>query len=202
MTKNHVAMRGQRGFVLISSLILLMLLTLIGAAMVNLGTVNLRIINNTQRQMEARSVAQRVIDQIISANFTKNGATLDAVLSGSPYTVALADGAYKSYQVAILERPCMQQFRQFALDDARTAIDPTVNECVGPYCKCVQGAASYCSDTLWRIRAQVSEGWFGANEGVVQGVSLVVDVENDLFHNGLTYESNKSSTDSDNPYCH
>lgn len=202
MTKNHVSMPGNRGFILISSLILLMVLTLIGAAMVNLGTINLRIINNTQRQMEARSVAQRVIDGIISTNFAKNKDTLDAVFGGSPYTVSLADVGYKTYQVSIMERPCMQQFRQFALDDSRMAIDPVVNECVGPYCLCKQGSTTVCSDTLWRIRAQVSEGWFGANEGVVQGVSLVVDVENDLYHNGSDFEADKSSADPKNPYCH
>jgi hypothetical protein len=197
-------MSGQGGFVLISSLILLMMLTLIGAAMVNLGTVNLRIINNTQRQMEARSVAQRVIDGIISANFAKNEDTLTAVFTGSPYTVALADDTYKSYQVSILERPCMQQFRLFASDDPRTAIDSVANECVGPYCLCQQGGSSFCADTLWRIRAEVSEGWFGANEGVVQGVSLVVDIENNLYQYGLDYESEpkRSSADSKNPYCH
>lgn len=214
MTKNHVSMPGQGGFILISSLILLMVLTLIGAAMVNLGTINLRIINNTQRQMEARSAAQRVIDQIISANFVKNEAALAAVTTGSPYTVKLAGevyrageavlsgDTYRSYQVTIAEQPCMQQFRQFALDDARTAINPATNECVGPYCKCVQGATSFCSDTLWQIRARVSEGWFGANENLVQGVSVVVDVENDLYQHGLEYETNKASTDTNNPYCH
>lgn len=202
MTKNHVSMPGQGGFILVSSLILLMVLTLIGAAMVNLGTINLRIINNTQRQMEARSVAQRAIDQIISTNFAKNADTLTAVFTGSPYTVGLADAAYKSYQVRILERPCMQQFKLFASDDPRTAVDPVTNECVGPYCLCKQGSLSLCSDTLWRIRAEVSEGWFGANEGVVQGVSLVVDVENNLYQHGLDYETDKSNPDTKNPYCH
>lgn len=202
MTKNHVAMPGQRGFVLISSLILLMMLTLIGAAMVNLGTINLRIINNTQRQMEARSVAQRVIDGIISANFTKDLDTLKAVFTGSPYTVALADAPYKTYQVGIMERPCMQQFQPFKENDPRTAIDPVTNKCVGPYCLCKQGASTLCADTLWRIRAQVSEGWFGANEGVVQGVSLVLDVENGVYHDAEEYAGTPSSTDEKNPYCH
>lgn len=201
MTSNQVAMRGQAGFVLISSLIILILLTLMGAAMVNLGTINLRVINNTQRQMEARSVAQRVIDGIISTNFVGSAATLDAVVA-APYTVALADSGYKTYSVTIRERPCMQQFKQFVREDPRVQIPTGGTECVGLYCKCVQGADSYCADTLWRIRADVSEGWFGANENLTQGVSLVVDVENALYQRGLEYETNKTSADANNPYCH
>lgn len=193
MTGNRVTQ--QAGFILVSSLILLMLLTLMGAAMVNLGTINLRVINNTQKQMEARSVAQRVIDQIISSNFVGSAATLNAVTGGNPYSVNLADGGYKSYQVNIRERPCMQQFKVFALDDARVSVG-------SPYEKCVQAAEAYCADTLWRIRADVSEGWFGANEGVVQGVSLVVDVENAWYQRGLEYATNMASGDANNPYCH
>lgn len=202
MTSNQVAMRGQAGFVLISSLIILILLTLMGAAMVNLGTINLRVINNTQRQMEARSVAQRVVDGIISTNFVASAATLDAVMTANPYSVALADSGYKTYSVTITERPCMQQFKQFVLDDPRVQIPTGGTECVGLYCKCVQGAESFCADTLWRIQAEVSEGWFGANENLAQGVSLVVDVENALYQRGLEYETNKTSAEPNNPYCH
>lgn len=182
----------QQGFVLITALVFLVALTLIGVAMIGLGTTGVRAVNNMQSQMEARSVAQQVIDGVISANFAASATTLDAVVRS--YTVQLATG-YKQYTVGITARPCMQQFRKFSVvpKDPRTATED--------YKNCVQGAESYCADTLWRVGADVSEGWFGANESVVQGVSLVVDVESGTFHDGERYDTDRTNTDAANPYC-
>lgn len=184
---------GQAGFVLVTAMVFLVALTLIGASMVSLGSSNLRVVSNMQAQIEARSVAQQVIEGIVSSNFAKSAATLEAVRQD--YNVVLAAG-YKDYTVSVDDRPCMQQFKKFSVSpkDPRTALDD--------YKSCVQGADSYCADTVWRIAANVSEGWFGANETVVQGVSLVVDVESGTFHDADKYDTDRTSADPENPYCH
>lgn len=186
------AAHAQRGFILVTALVFLVALTLIGAAMVGIGSANLRAVNNMQAQLEARSVAQQVIDGILSANFAASAATLDAVVTD--YTVQMATG-YKDYTVSITDRPCMQQFKKFSVSPRDVRVDTP------DYENCVQGAESYCADTLWRLRANVSEGWFGANESVSQGVSLVVDVETGTFHDAEKYDTDRSSTDPENPYC-
>lgn len=184
----------QQGFVLITALVLLVALTLIGVAMIGLGTSSVRAVNNMQSQMEARAVAQQVLDGVVSANFAASADTLDAVVRS--YTVQLAAG-YKQYTVSIpaTARPCMQQFRKFSVNprDPRVAMEE--------YKNCVQGAEAYCADTLWRLSADVSEGWFGANESVVQGVSLVVDVESGTFHDAEKFDTDRNNDDDSNPYC-
>lgn len=185
--------RAQQGFVLVTALVFLVALTLIGAAMVGIGSASLRAVNNMQAQLEARSVAQQVIDGILSANFAASAATLDAVVTD--YSVQMA-GGYKDYTVSIATRPCMQQFKKFSVSPRDARADTP------DYENCVQGAEAYCADTLWRVRADVAEGWFGANETVSQGVSLVVDVESGTFHDAEKYDSDKSSSEADNPYCH
>lgn len=184
--------RAEQGFVLVTALVFLVALTLIGAAMVGIGSASLRAVNNMQAQLEARSVAQQVIDGILSSNFAASATTLDAVVTD--YTVQMA-GDYKDYTVTIANRPCMQQFKKFSVSPRDVRVDTP------DYENCVQGADSYCADTLWRIRADVSEGWFGANESVSQGVSLVVDVESGTFHDAEKYDTDRSSTDAENPYC-
>lgn len=182
----------QRGFVLITGVVLLVALTIIGVGMIVLSTANLRTVSNMQAQIEARAVAQQVIDEVLSRDFAKSPATLGAVVRD--YSVQPATD-YKTYTVSIARQPCMQQFKKFSVNPK----DPRAS--TPDYENCVQGAESYCADTLWRISADVSEGWFGANESVTQGVSMVVDVESATFHNADQFSTNKTSNDPKNPYC-
>ena len=79
MKPNGRHRQRQRGAILIISLIMLVTLTLIAVTVINLSTVNLRIVNNMQVRLEATSSAQRMIDRVISQNFSQNAATITAV---------------------------------------------------------------------------------------------------------------------------
>lgn len=192
--RNDSRPRRQRGFVLVTAMVFLVALTLIGASMVGLGSSNLRAVSNMQTQIEARSVAQQVIEEIISTNFAASSATLAAIVKDYDVTMA---GGYKDYTVSVPVQPCMQQFKKFSISPR----DPRADT-VG-YENCIQGADSFCADTVWRVAANVREGWFGANEDVVQGVSVVVDVESGTFHDAEKYDNDEMRDDNepDNPFC-
>lgn len=185
----------QGGFVLITGMAILVALTIIGIGMVVLSTANLRTVNSMQAQLEARAAIQQLIDQLLSTNFTKDATTLAAVVQ--TYVVQPA-GSTNPIDVTIAQRPCMQQFKKFSVNPR----DPRVD--TPQYKNCVQGADSYCADTLWRVSATVSQGWFGANESITQGVSVVVDIESGTFHDADKYDNNRNATgvgNEDNPFC-
>ena len=81
---NFITPQTQRGMVLMISLTFLVILTLLGVAAINMSTVNLRIVSNTQLQQQAEAEAMRGIEVAISDinYFTTNKATTITELTG------------------------------------------------------------------------------------------------------------------------
>lgn len=155
------ARNRQRGFVLILSLVMLMVLTLIGVSAIRLSTVNLRTVANAQSRTEAMSTAQRTVDLILSSNFTNN-------IAGTEQTLTVAEGG-KNYTVAVA-RPCLVRTvpvknadLDITLADDLKCLDTLSN----PY--------SACADTIWQIQATASSGWFGTNVSITQGTGIRMD---------------------------
>ena len=87
--------RRQRGATLVIGMIMLVLITLFVLAAVNMSTINLRVMGNTQARNESISAAQQAIEQIASTDFPKNPqpATVNVDVNGdtvTDYTVAIA----------------------------------------------------------------------------------------------------------------
>lgn len=84
-----VTPKNQRGMVLMLSLTFLVILTMLGVAAINMSTVNLRIVSNTQLQQQAEAAAMRGLELAISDvnHFT----TKDAVIANLPDNVTVAD---------------------------------------------------------------------------------------------------------------
>ena len=62
--------RSEQGIALVVGLIMLVLITVMLLAALNIGTANFRAVSNMQFREEAISAANRAIEQVISSNFT------------------------------------------------------------------------------------------------------------------------------------
>ena len=76
-------------------MIMLVLLTLFVIAAVNMSTINLRVMGNTQARNEAIGAAQQAIEQVVTTDFPKNPrpVTITVDVNGdgtSDYSVAIA----------------------------------------------------------------------------------------------------------------
>ena len=87
--------RRERGATLVIGMIMLVLLTLFVIAAVNMSTINLRVMGNTQARNESIAAAQQAIEQVVTTDFPKNPVastiTVDVTGDGtSDYSVAIA----------------------------------------------------------------------------------------------------------------
>ena len=190
-TSNH-RISAQRGIVLITSIVMLVMMSLIAITMIRLGTRHTQVVNNEQLRVEAEA----------AANYA-----LDLVLNDSANTWKVYEGAGRIEKVNI------------GLDDmtaaSTTAIDVTVNQlqcrritvipnnrlidtdpvgginfvsaanasCFGggqtqmTIVDTSSGASSsgdsLCADALYEVRAQTSDArLLGANAVITQGVNV------------------------------
>ena len=141
----------QRGVVLVVSLIMLVVLTLLVVAAVNMSTTNLHIIRNMQSKMDARDAAEQVINQVVSNvnNFTMSSASTSAPDSGN-HTV---DG----YQVTVQQPVCISATPARGWEQ-QYSINPT--------------AGTRYNDN-WSVTAQVTGGVTNSETSTVtQGVEV------------------------------
>jgi Tfp pilus assembly protein PilX len=151
----------QRGIVLITSLIMLVVLTLLAVSAIRLSTVNLRTVANSQARTEAMSTAQRAVNQVLSNNFTSN-------VAGIASTLTVSEGG-KNYSVVITQ-PCI--VRTVPVKN----IDLDVNSADDNLCRDTQNNPySACADSIWQIQATSTSGWFGATVSITQGVGIRMD---------------------------
>lgn len=89
----------QRGAVLATSLMLLVVVTLLAVSSIQTGTVNLRIAENMRSTQEAKSIAQEGVNVVLSdiANFNTPAAQ----------TIAVNDADGHSHDVAVSEPACV-----------------------------------------------------------------------------------------------
>lgn len=84
----------QRGAVLATSLMMLVVVTLLAISSIQTGTVNLRIAENMRSSQEAKSIAQEAVNQVLSDidNFTSPAAQTLAVNDpdGNPHNVGVS----------------------------------------------------------------------------------------------------------------
>lgn len=152
----------EQGSVLLVSLIMLVVLTLLAVSAINMSTVTLRTVNNSQIRNEAMSAAQRAIEEIINTNFT---ASIGSV--ANTYTVQI-DGN-KDYDV-VVAKPCLKQIQSIRNTDLNLSDAEDV--------KCFDTSTnpwSACANTTWEFNSSVNDGFFGANVTVVQGIAIRMD---------------------------
>ena len=172
------APRRQRGATLVIGMIMLVLITLFVIAAVNMSTVNLRVMGNTQARNEGIAAAQQAIEQVASTDFPKNPVAVTVAVDVN------GDGT-TDYTVAIPAPVCLN-----AIPIKVTELDPTdlTNDaaCFGsissPNPGVVGGGGggagnSLCSNTQWDIKAAVTDNTGTASTVTVhQGVGRRVAV--------------------------
>jgi Tfp pilus assembly protein PilX len=147
---------AERGAALVVSLIMLVLITLMVIAALNLGTSNFRAVSNTQFREQAIAAANVAIQDRVSSNF--EGPVVDAAQGTIATTydnVDLNNDGFPEYTVAITP----------------ACVSATVAESADPSSVSLPGAMSVAStwNTVWDVRAEVSP------PSVPPGVILVAD---------------------------
>jgi Tfp pilus assembly protein PilX len=162
----------QRGSTLIVALVMLILMTLVALAAINMSTGNLRIVGNMQYQMEAASAAQAAINTVISsAANTEEPSTsptgIDVIVNGTTYHVSLTQPCIKSSTPISVEE----------IDQSNNAADKTVctdqdnQENTGLMSRRAGAAGSHCSRLIWQIKATVSNSDTSSHVELTQGVA-------------------------------
>jgi len=168
---------GQSGLALITALVMLMVLTLLVLAGINMTNVNTKIAYNTQVRDEAQAATQEAIEQTISSpvNFT---APLPA-----PSTVAVDinnDGT-TDYAVNVATPSCIAStpIKQSQLDPSNSQDLPCFGTSSLQNSGIVGGTGSsgnsLCTNTTWDVSAGYSDSsGSGLNVVTHQGVNLRV----------------------------
>ena len=160
--------RSQRGFTLIMGLIMLVVLTIIAVASINMTSMGIQIVGNAQFRQEAFAAGQKAIDNVISSTgflTTPPGTTpIDVTGDGNP-----------DYQVTFNPAPACQYFKP--VDTTQAGIP---KECTG-------STGALCFWTVWNISAVVTEATnvSGASVTVSQGVRTIAGLNSALAHCGV-----------------
>jgi type II secretory pathway pseudopilin PulG len=132
---------AQRGAALAVSLIMLVLITLMVIAALNLGTSNFRAVSNTQFREQAIAAANVAIQDRISSDFTGPADANGAIATTYP-SVDLNNDGTDDYTVAITP----------------TCVSATVAQLAEPSSIKLPGELSVAAtwNTVWDIRAEVT----------------------------------------------
>jgi len=151
---NGAVQFGQRGAALVVSLIMLVLITLMVIAALNLGTANFRTVSNTQFRDQAIAAANVAIQDRISSDFT-GPADVNGTIATTYPSVDLNHDSTDDYTVAITP----------------TCVSATIAQIADPSSEKLPGSMSVAAtwNTVWDIRAEVSP------PTVPTGVTLVAD---------------------------
>jgi len=147
----------QRGAVLLTSLVMLVVMTLLGLASLRISTVNLRAVNNMQLRQDERSAIQRAIESTLSADVSTNMAAA---------TVALTLNAEKSVSVSVTK--CLKSVRYISNSEIQaqcTKLGAQPNDTTYQYCSCL-GNPSTTSESRPVTDAEITD----ADGDLISGV--------------------------------
>lgn len=149
---------AQRGSTLIVGLVMLVLMTLVAIAAINMSTGNLKIVGNMQYQQEARAAAQAALNQVWSSaayiETPSSAPTLvDVAVNGTTYHVHLTTPCIKgvsAISVAEIDQTGTSQDRTTCRDQDDLFNTGIMSQRPGE-------AGSHCSRLLWEATATVDD---------------------------------------------
>ena len=162
--------RAQAGTTLVVSLLMLILITLLVVAGVQLGGINLRIAGNMQYRQEATHAAQVAIEDVLGHDFTVNPSGYagtyvvdanDGLITRPSGDIKTSDGVSgDDYSVAIATPACARM---------QTRVCPSAWGVLGA------AGSQQCADAYWDVQATVT-GPSGSGAGVIihQGVRKIM----------------------------
>jgi Tfp pilus assembly protein PilX len=133
MSRNY--RRAERGVALVVGLIMLMLITVMLLAALNIGTANFRAVTNMQFREEAISAANRAIEQVISSDFT-------AAPAAEQIVADVDNDGDNDYTIDISQPVCVSTAQAFGADPSSLSLPTTMTV-----------ASTW--NTVWDIQASV-----------------------------------------------
>jgi Tfp pilus assembly protein PilX len=147
---NLPSTRSQRGVALVVGLIMLVLITVMLIAALNIGTANFRAVSNMQFREEAIGAANRAIDQVISSNFTAAPAAEEVI-------VDVDNDGDTDYAVQVAQPQCVTATPASSADPSSKLLPPAMT--IGS-----------TWNTVWDLQATVDS----ADANNVGGAAVVV----------------------------
>jgi Tfp pilus assembly protein PilX len=171
--------RRQQGITLVTALIMLLLLTMLALASVNLGNSNLQVVGNMQRRDQTLSAAHAVLEETISSpQFTTTPNSALSNPCGAPNQRCVdTDGDGKTDIKVTLSPPpsctMVQAIRNSDLnlndnEDAGCAVGVAQNYGVAG----ASDGNSDCDNSVWDVSAVATDTATQASVKVVQGVAV------------------------------
>lgn len=160
----------QGGVALIIGLVILIIMTLATLSAVNMSTSNVKATANMQFRDAAFAAANVAIEQVVSTSFSNTPAEVTVNVDMQQYGGA-------DYVVVVPEPYCNSWSTPNSSDLDPT--DPADLPCFsGSRLTGVGGGtSSFCADTLWEVRAPVTDAQTGAVLTVNQGIKTRMSVD-------------------------
>jgi Tfp pilus assembly protein PilX len=171
--------RREQGITLVTALIMLLLLTMLALASVNLGNSNLQVVGNMQRRDQALAAAHAVLEETISSpTFTKTPEAALANPCGTPNQRCVdTDGDGRTdIKVTLSPPPACVKVQAIKNSDLNLNDDEDIGCAVGAaQMHGVEGANdgnSDCDNSVWDVSAVATDEATQASVKVVQGVAV------------------------------
>jgi len=154
---NHMtSQRQQRGATLIVGLIMLVLVTLMMLTAFMMSSTNLKSVGNMQSRDEATAAANSAIEQVIGLSFP-------SLSAAQPYDVDIDMNVNTApYKVIVTVEGCK-----------RSTVAPTDQSLLSGVGANIVNAGAF--DTVWELKAVVSDASTGTSVTVLQGVRKRLD---------------------------
>jgi len=156
----------ERGVTLIIALIMLTALGLLAAFAVKSGTVNLRIVNNTQARQEAFTAVQAAVERTISSRAFVQQA---ALVAATPIPVDVDGDGVADLTATLTPAPTCYRWTPVKMQDLDPNVAADLNCMASTRANSV--GDSLCADAEWNVRAVVSDPASGSRVAVNQGVA-------------------------------
>lgn len=154
--------KNQNGTILVVSLLLLLVMTILAVSSINMSTMDLRIVNNTQQQMEAEVAVSEAIEKVMSYsdNFDIDDPDANPTISVNGTKTTLGNNVItvNGRNVQIDGRECIQT-RPDTGDSIREK-SPTGAFTTGKFIK------------IWKLTASHEDPVSGAKVTMNQGVRM------------------------------
>jgi len=169
---------SERGATLIISLIMLVAMAMLSVWAFNSGSMNLRVVANSQSRQEVVSAAQAAIELTISTPLFSQD---PVAVAASPIPIDIDGDANADYQAQLSPVPSCYRVRVLKVNE----LDPASagdRACLGSSSAAnpgieTTGAApttgdSLCADSEWNLRAVVVDARSNASAAVNQGIAV------------------------------
>jgi Tfp pilus assembly protein PilX len=171
--------RRERGITLVTALIMLLLLTMLALASVNLGNSNLQVVGNMQRRDQALAAAHAVLEETISSpTFTTTPNSALSSTCGAPNQRCVDSDGDGRTDIKVTLSPPPSCVKVQAIKNS----DLNLNDAEDAGCAVgagqnfgVSGAAdgnSDCDNSVWDVSAVATDDATQASVKVVQGVAV------------------------------